>query len=150
VSERHHIVPPIYFLGALLATFVLDRYVPVATVVRAPLNLLGALFVPAGLALTLWGARLFQSARTPIRPFEQSTALVTTGIYQFTRNPMYLGMVLVLLGEALLFGTVAAFLPAPLFAWQIQRKFIVPEEAFLEEIFGQSYLEYKGRVRRWL
>jgi protein-S-isoprenylcysteine O-methyltransferase Ste14 len=83
-------------------------------------------------------------------PFTQSTALVTGGIYRWTRNPMYLGMMSGLIGLAVLLGTLSAFLPIPLFVWQIRRKFVLPEEAFLEGIFGGRYLEYKARVRRWL
>jgi protein-S-isoprenylcysteine O-methyltransferase Ste14 len=150
MSGRHRIIPPIYFFAALLAQAALHRFAPIAAIVPSPLNLAGAALVAAGLALTLWAAGLFRIARTPVRPFEPSTALVTSGVYRLTRNPMYLGMVVVLLGAALLFGTLAAFVPVPLFLWQIQRKFVVPEEAFLEGIFGEPYLAYKGRVRRWI
>jgi len=150
MGDRHRIVPPIYFFGALLGMAVLHRYVPINTIVPAPLNLAGWLFVALGLSLTLWAAGLFRIAGTPIRPFQPSTMLVITGAYRFTRNPMYLGMVLVLLGAALLLGTVAAFFPLPLFVWQVRRKFVLPEEAFLEALFGQPYRKYKSRVRRWL
>lgn len=128
----------------------LHRYVPIDTIVDTPFNRVGWLFVVLGFSLTLWAAGLFRIAGTPLRPFQQSTTLVITGVYRMTRNPMYLGMVLVLLGVALLLGTVATLFPIPLFAWQIQRKFVLPEEAFLEGLFGQPYREYKSRVRRWL
>src|SRR5262245_315977 len=143
MHPHHRVIPPIYFLAALLAAGGLHAYLPVAKVIPAPFNLVGAAVVAAGLAVTLWAAGLFRVAGTPVRPFEPSTALVTTGVYRYTRNPMYLGMVLVLVGVAVLLGTLTAFLPVPLFAWQIQRKFIVPEETFLEGIFGQPYLDYK-------
>ena len=150
MSDRHRIVPPIYFFAALLVMVGLHLYVPIDTMLHSPFNLVGWLFVAFGLSLTLWAAGLFRIAGTPIRPFRQSTMLVLAGVYRITRNPMYLGMVLVLLGMALLLGTVAAFVPIPLFVWQIQRKFVVPEEAFLEGLFGQPYVAYKSRVRRWL
>ncbi len=150
MGDRHRIVPPIYFLAALMLAAGLHLYAPIATVVPSPFNLAGALFVALGLGLALWAAGLFHAAGTPIRPFHQSTALVLSGVYRFTRNPMYLGMMLVLLGVALLLGTVSAFLPIPFFAWQIRRKFVLPEEKFLEDLFGRQYLEYKARVGRWL
>ena len=150
MSKRHPIIPPIYFFAALLAEGGLHLYAPVLAIVPAPFNLAGAPLVALGLTSTLWAAGLFRRAGTPVRPFEQSTALVIAGIYRITRNPMYLGMVLVLLGVAVLFGTAAAFLPVPLFVWQIRRKFILPEEQFLEALFGQPYLDYKARVRRWI
>ena len=83
-------------------------------------------------------------------PFERSTALVTTGLYRITRNPMYLGMLLILAGVALLSGSASTLLPIPVFAWAIQRNFIIGEERFLEQIFGAQYLDYKRQVRRWL
>jgi len=150
MADRHRIVPPIYFLASLLAMAGLHIYVPIAQVVPSPFNLAGALFVAAGLGLTLWAAGLFSAARTPIRPFLRSTALVTTGVYRFTRNPMYLGMTIVLLGAALLFGTLSPFAPIPIFIWQIRRRFVIPEEAFLAGIFGEQYAVYKSRVRRWI
>jgi protein-S-isoprenylcysteine O-methyltransferase Ste14 len=149
-AGRHRIVPPIYLFAALLAEVGLHFYFPIRTIVPSPINLGGALFVALGLALTLWAAGLFRIAGTPIRPFRQSTALVTSGVYRITRNPMYLGMALVLLGVALLLGSIAALLPIPFFVWQIQRKFVLPEEAFLEGLFGEPYLGYKARVGRWL
>jgi len=150
MSDRHRIIPPIYFFAALLAEAGLHFYLPIKALVPSPLNLVGAVFVALGLGTALWAAGLFRFAGTPVKPFEQSTTLVVSGIYRITRNPMYLGMVLVLLGAAILFGTAAAFLPMPLFVWQIRRKFVLEEERFLEGLFGQQYLEYKSRVRRWI
>jgi protein-S-isoprenylcysteine O-methyltransferase Ste14 len=147
---RHRIIPPIYFLAALLAAVGLHFYFPVWRVVPSPFNLSGGALIIVGLALVVWAAGLFRAARTPVRPFERSTSVVTSGPYRFSRNPMYLGMVLVLVGVAVLFGSLAAFVPIPLFVWQIRRKFVLPEEAFLEELFGNPYVQYKARVRRWL
>jgi protein-S-isoprenylcysteine O-methyltransferase Ste14 len=150
MDNRHPIVPPIYFFAALLAETGLYFYAPILAVVPVPINLAGALLVVLGLALTLSAAGLFRRAGTPVRPFQRSTALVISGTYRITRNPMYLGMVLVLLGVAVLLGTASAFLPIPFFVWQIRRKFVLLEEQFLEGLFGQPYLDYKARVRRWL
>jgi protein-S-isoprenylcysteine O-methyltransferase Ste14 len=94
--------------------------------------------------------RGFSKAGTPVVPFERSTALVTDGSYRLTRNPMYVGMVMILAGIALLLGTVGPWLPIPLFVWVMRSSFIIREERFLEELFGQQYLAYKSRVRRWL
>jgi protein-S-isoprenylcysteine O-methyltransferase Ste14 len=124
--------------------------VPLGVLVPSPIHLAGAVLVVAGLAIALWAAGLFRLAGTPVVPFTQSTALVTGGIYRWTRNPMYLGMIIALIGLAVVLGTISPFLPIPFFVWQIRRKFVLPEEAFLEEIFGSRYLEYKARVRRWL
>jgi protein-S-isoprenylcysteine O-methyltransferase Ste14 len=150
MTERHKIVPPIYFVLSLLAMSALHYGLPIATIIPAPLNLLGIAFVVAGLVSTFWAAGMFRRLGTPVRPFEPSTTLATGGMYRITRNPMYLGMTLFLTGTAVWLGTLSPFLPIPLFVWQIQRKFVRPEEEFLEDIFGQEYRAYKARVRRWL
>lgn len=150
MAERHRILPPFYFFGTLLLMAGLHMTVPIKILVPAPFNLVGAVLVAAGVVSAAWAAGLFHKASTPIIPFRPSTALVTGGMYRITRNPMYLGMVLALIGIAILLGTVSPFIPIPFFVWQIQRKFIRPEEEFLEEIFGQEYVAYKSRVRRWL
>ena len=79
-----------------------------------------------------------------------SDELVIVGIYNYTRNPMYLGLLTILLGLALLLGTVSSFLTIPVFIWFMNRLQIEPEEEALEELFGKSYGEYKLKVRRWL
>jgi protein-S-isoprenylcysteine O-methyltransferase Ste14 len=76
--------------------------------------------------------------------------LITYGLYRFTRNPMYLGLMLIVLGVAILQGSLAAFLPLPVFAWILQTRFVRGEERFLESLFGAEYLDYKSTVRRWI
>lgn len=148
--SKRRIVPPVYFLAALLAMTALHVWLPLARFVSPPISYFGVVLVIAGLGIAGTAAASFAKAGTPVVPFETSTTIVTTGLYRFTRNPMYLGMILVLLGVALLFGTVTPLLPIPLFVWVIRSRFVLPEEAFLEELFGAEYLAYKSRVRRWL
>ena len=83
-------------------------------------------------------------------PPVEATRLVDWGAFRFSRNPMYLGFVLVLGGVALLLGSVAPLLIPPLFAWIIQSQFIVREEAWMDGQFGEVYQAYKNRTRRWL
>ncbi|MCH7779688.1 MAG: isoprenylcysteine carboxylmethyltransferase family protein [Acidobacteria bacterium] len=87
---------------------------------------------------------------TPLKPFEESTVVVTTGMFRFTRNPMYLGMVVGLLGAAIFLGSLVSLLPVPAFIAIIHFQFIVREERFMEELFGAEYLAYKRKVRRWI
>jgi protein-S-isoprenylcysteine O-methyltransferase Ste14 len=75
---------------------------------------------------------------------------VTAGPYRYTRNPMYVGLTLILLGAWLLLGTASAMLPIAVFVWFIQERFIRGEERFLDQIFGEEYRGYKSRVRRWI
>jgi protein-S-isoprenylcysteine O-methyltransferase Ste14 len=128
----------------------LNALLPVARIVRPPYSYVGILPVVVGTLLSVHAYRGFVRAGTPIVPFERSTTLVTTGPYRITRNPMYLGLVLVLAGLATMFGTVSPWLPIPFFVWILHANFIRGEERFLEELFGQRYVAYKSRVRRWL
>jgi len=102
-----------------------------------------------GLALAASGVISFNKAGTAIRPFESSTFLVTDGLYRYTRNPMYLGMVILLIGVATYLGSLTPYIVIPVFFLIIQQCFIKHEEPFLENIFGQEYLDYKDKVRRW-
>ena len=93
---------------------------------------------------------MFSRAGTTIKPFEESSALVTHGPYYFSRNPIYIGLVFALIGVGLAMGTIAPFAVVPIFIWLIHRRFILPEEAMLERTFGAAYAEYERQVRRWL
>jgi len=144
------LVPPVYFLVALLLMGFFHRVFPGAYVVQAPYRYGGVVLIGLALGLIVWAAFLFRRAGTNIRPFLPATALVTGGPYEFTRNPMYLGMAGVLLGTAVYMGSITPFIVIPAFMALIGERFIVPEEAKLEAAFGRQYLDYKARVRRWL
>ncbi len=144
------IIPPVYFLVTVVIMTVLNYFAPIRHILHPPVTYSGAIFIVIGFIITIWSAVLFNKAGTAIKPFDESTHLVTKGMYQVTRNPMYLGMVVILLGIALLFGTFTPFIPIPIFVWLIQTIFINNEEIALERTFGDEYREYKERVRRWL
>ncbi|HEX2803318.1 MAG TPA: isoprenylcysteine carboxylmethyltransferase family protein [Sphingomicrobium sp.] len=98
----------------------------------------------------LAGAGLFHRLRTAIIPFKPASRLVTSGIYRWTRNPMYLGMALIYAGIAVLFDSLLALVLLIPVLIIIQLYVIAREEAYLERTFGDEYLAYKARVRRWL
>jgi protein-S-isoprenylcysteine O-methyltransferase Ste14 len=100
----------------------------------------------------VWSALLFFRSQTTVNPMkpENSNKIVTSGTYRFTRNPMYVGLLMVLLGYAIWLGAITPFLLLPLFVVLITTQQIIPEEEMLERNFGQEYLDYKQRVRRWL
>jgi len=144
------IVPPVYFLITIVIMATFDYFVPMGNIQHPLVTYSGAILIAIGFIIVVWSATLFGKAGTPIKPFEESTQLVTGGMYQVTRNPMYLGMVLILVGIALLFGTISPFIPIPFFIWLIQTIFIFNEEILMEETFGDEYKEYKKKIRRWL
>jgi protein-S-isoprenylcysteine O-methyltransferase Ste14 len=148
--ESRFLVPPVYFLVALLLMGFFHRVAPWVQVLDVPYRYAGIVLMGLALCLIAWAGFLFRRAGTSIRPFLPSSALVLEGPYKFTRNPMYLGMAGILLGAAVYMGSITPFVVIPAFMALITERFIVPEEAKLEAAFGGQYLEYKKRVRRWL
>jgi protein-S-isoprenylcysteine O-methyltransferase Ste14 len=111
---------------------------------------LGAALFVAGGALTVLGAQTFARAGTTLKPFERTQTLVTSGLYRFTRNPMYLGLVAMLFGAALALGTPAPWLAAAALWLTLQLRFIRNEERALAAGLGEPYERYRRSVPRWL
>jgi len=148
--QKPRLYPLVWLLIALLVIYLLDRWLPVAGLLPPPLHRIGALIMLPGILILLHSGASFIKAKTGLLPFSDATTLVTGGLYRYTRNPMYLGMVFFLLGVALFLGSLSALIPVAAFAWIIDRQFIRDEEIFLTGIFGDEYKEYKKRVRRWI
>ena len=149
-APSRRIMPPVWLVIAMLATYVLDRWLPIAEIFPWPWYLVGAPLILLGIIMTASSAGAFKRAGTPVVPFEPSTALVVRGWYRLTRNPMYLGLALVLAGVGVLQGSVGALAPLPAFIAGLHFRFILGEERFLEEIFGEEFRAYRSRVRRWV
>lgn len=111
-----------------------------------------SLFIGIGLAFDLVSVAAFLKARTTVTPLapEKASSLVTGGLYRFTRNPMYLGMLLILTGIAILLAVPGNIVWLAMFVAYITVFQIKPEEALLERKFGEEYRTYRSRVRRWL
>ena len=146
------IFPPL--IAAIIAAcmWLLQRYLPVMELIPVEWKGVGLFFVAIALVIDLWSLFLFSRARTTFHPLklDNTSALVTSGMYRLTRNPMYLGLLLLLTGVAIWLGGLTPFLMLPLFVWIITNHQIIHEERILEEKFEQHYLEYKQKVRRWL
>jgi protein-S-isoprenylcysteine O-methyltransferase Ste14 len=125
---------------------------PILQLPRLVRVLVAAVLGATGVAVALGGVMSFRRAKTTVNPLkpETSVALVSTGVYSFTRNPMYLGMVLALFAWAAYLSSIWSFVGPVLFALYITRFQIVPEERALDRLFGAPFAEYKKRVRRWL
>jgi len=144
--------PPLIYVGGLMLGIAAERllHLPRLGLGSEIRDLLGALFVIAGFAISFAGAGLFLRRGTAIIPFKPATRLVTTGIYRWTRNPMYLGMALIYLGVAAFFNSLSSLVLLPLVLAIVQTQVIAREEAYLERAFGAEYVAYKKRVRAWI
>jgi protein-S-isoprenylcysteine O-methyltransferase Ste14 len=149
-KPRRFIFPPIWLVIGLVMIFVLSEYLPLARFNSGFATGLGSFAILIGLALLVHAGGMFKAAETDMIPFQNVTALVTTGVYRVTRNPMYLGMALVLLGTSITVGAYAGLFVAPIFMAIIEFRFIRPEEAMLRELFGADFDAYSKLVRRWL
>ncbi len=148
--SRRKILPPTYFYAAIGLMVALAVLLPGARVLPVPWNFLGLVPLIAGVGIAFWAEREFKHYGTTVIPFEQSSVLVTSGAFQYTRNPMYVGFILALAGIALLLGSLTPFLVILVFAVLITAVFIRAEERMLQEEFGQEFQEYRQKVRRWI
>jgi protein-S-isoprenylcysteine O-methyltransferase Ste14 len=148
--EEKKMLPPAYFLVAIVLMAALNLFAPITKLIAFPWNLLGLVPLVCGIALNLVADGAFKKAGTTVKPFEGSNALVTTGVFRISRNPMYLGLVLIVAGIAALLGSLSPFLVVPVFAVLLDRRFMTAEERMLEETFGATWREYQKRVRRWI
>ena len=143
-------LPPTYLLTSLILLAGLWALLPGPRIIEAPWNLLGVELGVLGVGLNLVGNRQFQKAKTAMNPFGQPRVLVTTGVFRYSRNPMYLGMVLLVLGIAMLVGRATPFV-APALLWiALKYRFIAHEERAMAERFGEDYTLYQTCVRRWV
>jgi len=145
------IPPPIYMLIFATIMWLFNLYYPQY---KWSFNTkyLGIGIILLGLTIDLGSLVGFLISKTTINPMkpENTQTLVTTGMHRFSRNPMYLGLLLTLTGWSFYIGTVSAILLIPLFVLVLTKMQIEPEEMILEELFGQPYIKYKVKVRRWI
>lgn len=123
---------------------------PLRTLLTWPYTVNGWILFVLGLLVAIFVNRQFARYETTIKPFEESTTLITDGLFAISRNPIYLASVIGLIGFWLGLGTVSPVIVIPIYVWLITTRFIVVEEAMLEARFGDTYREYMVSTRRWL
>jgi len=116
------------------------------------INILALVFLIIAIIMIVLSINKFKKNRTTISPLRpnKTSSLITSGIYNYTRNPMYLGLLLMLFSTALFIKNFISFLIIPLFVIFINKNQILPEEQILENIFGEEYRNYKKKVKRWI
>jgi protein-S-isoprenylcysteine O-methyltransferase Ste14 len=144
------IPPPVLLLIYIFATFLLNWLLPLPFAFPSILVWVGYLLVLAGFGLPFSAASRFMRARTTLDPHGSTTEIVTSGPYRFSRNPIYLGFVLLLVGLSFAFRSYWGLILSPLLMLSLYQLVIKHEEAYLEKKFWNVYTSYKSRVRRWL
>ena len=150
MKSQTRMMPPTYFAIAIAIMICLHFILPEAQLVYGGWRLLGILIIAIGFAIPFSAKVMFGRKGTPMKPFSQATELVQNGPYRWTRNPMYLGLVIMLTGFGICLGTLLPFIIIPPFIVLIDRRVIVVEEKMLREIFGEAYDNYCKQVRRWI
>ena len=143
-------MPPTWLLIAIIIMLTLHFLFPVSLMIPRLWNLLGLISMFLGVTINLIADKAFHLAHTTDKPFEESSVLVTDGVFQISRNPMYLGFVMVLIGIAVLLRSLSPYLIIFAFVFLIYRIYISVEERMLAEKFGAAWEQYKSRTRRWL
>lgn len=143
------IPPPVWLLGMIVVALVVDALIQLPAIVQQ--RPAGIALIVAGLALAMWARLTFQRNSAEIYPWSEThSALVTSGPFRFSRNPMYLGLHVIGLGVALVAGTWLMWL-VPVVLFVLVNFVIVPfEERSMERVFGDAYRAYQASVRRWI
>lgn len=141
--------PPHYLL-VLSLCMLLTRYFGDSSPQTLPIIIIGLGLIGLGFLLAFNSIARFIRAKTGVVPFSESTTLITEGFYKYTRNPMYVGMNSFLLGLILILKNPLNIIFLIIFFFVVRNMFVLKEEVQMEETFGEDYLTYKGKVRRWL
>jgi len=141
-------MPPTYFYLFILLTIILHFIFPIKQIINYPFNLLGIILIVLGITIDFSAWLLFINKKTTQNPFKNPNKLIIKGVYKISRNPMYLGMLSILLGLSVLLGSLITFIFPILFIILMEILFIPLEEKNMEKTFGKKYLGYKNKVRR--
>ncbi|HLO16821.1 MAG TPA: isoprenylcysteine carboxylmethyltransferase family protein [Anaerolineales bacterium] len=144
------IQPPVLVLIHIVLAFALTRFLALPWVVPPTLQISGLLLVFLGFLFGIAALLVFRRAHTTLNPHGSVSRLVTSGIYRFTRNPIYLGFLLMLIGIPLNSGSYWGILLAPIMVVLFNKLVIEHEEDYLAQKFGSDYESYKLNVRRWI
>jgi protein-S-isoprenylcysteine O-methyltransferase Ste14 len=142
--------PPLIYLGGLVVGLALSALVPVPILPRGLGYVLGSALIVVAVLLLVWGVRMMRHAGTSIKTYVPTTALVTTGPIRFSRNPLYVSLTLCYVGIALAVQSLWSLLLLLVVLVVMQHGVIFREERYLERRFGEDYVRYKERVRRWI
>jgi protein-S-isoprenylcysteine O-methyltransferase Ste14 len=144
------IPPPIIALICIVINY-LSTYL--LNPIKFPnIEIIGGLILLLGVVTAVLATLLFKKDKTTVDPMnpEETTTLVTNGIFSITRNPMYLGLFLSISSTILFFGSWFGIIVLMFFVWYINKFQIIPEEEAMEKLFGNKYSEYRQKVRRWI
>jgi protein-S-isoprenylcysteine O-methyltransferase Ste14 len=150
--DRAHVIvsPTVIFAGVLVLGFGLDMFWPAPFLPEGWGFPLGLIVIFAAVNIKLFAAREMVRVKTNLKIRKPANDIATSGLYSASRNPLYIGMILLNIGIGCVVNSLWIFLLSAGLAFTLQKGVIEPEEAYLERKFGDKYLRYKAKVRRWI
>ena len=142
--------PPLVFLIFLLAAYGVQHFWPIGIGISSGFKYIGVGVIMLGVCIVILASLSFKRAKTNIEPWKPTTKIISTGIYAYSRNPIYVGFFLILIGIGIFlnsFWILISFIPSAVLIYYIAIK---KEEVYLEKKFGEEYIHYKNKVRRWV
>jgi len=151
-SPRVYIPPPFFYVATFLLSLLVGKFVPLSTAFfQKPITQkLAAVFIFIGIMFIFPAVLRFLKSKNTLVTVLPANSLQTTGIYAYTRNPMYLGLLFMYTGIAIMLGNWWTFLFIPIVILVVTYAVIRKEEDYLERAFGQAYVDYRKKVRRWV
>ena len=143
------LLPPTFFIICIVSAIIFNFIKPI-TIIIYPYNFIGFIFLFIGLYLSLKGSNQFQKAETNINTFDEPDKIIKDGLFKFTRNPMYLGFGIALLGISIILGNLQSFIILIFFILITDQWYIKFEEKMMINKFGKEYIDYKMKTRRWI
>lgn len=150
MHEKPRMMPTAYFLIMLILSVGLHFIFPLMKIIHFPYNLTGIILLFLGIYLNIWTDILLKKNETTVKPHKKPSCLICKGPFLISRHPMYLGMLLILLGVNVIQGTLLPFIIPIIFVIYMESIFIPMEEKILEDEFKEKYLQYRENVRRWI
>jgi len=147
---KKNIMPPTYFFVLLITSIIIHFIAPIKKIIPHPYHYAGIVLIIFGLAINILTDNLFKKHKTTIKPNEKPSSFIIAGPFRLSRNPMYLGMLSILLGTSFLLKSASSFLPPLIFIIIMKTMFIPIEEENMLNQFGEKYANYKNKVRRWI
>lgn len=146
---QRKLLPPTLFIICAVLSIILSFITPIQ-IINYPYDLIGTIFLFIGLMISRSGSNQFQKAKTNINTFDEPDKLIKEGLFNYSRNPMYLGFVIALSGISIILGTISAFIILIIFILITDQWYIKFEEKMMIKKFGDKYVAYMKTTRRWI
>ena len=150
MKQKSKILPPTYFYTLLIFLIIFHFIFPLIYFIKPPLSYLGVIPIILGILINILTDNLFKKKETTVKPYEKPSKLIVEGPFRFSRHPMYLGMILILVGIAIFLGSIITVIFPITFFLLMEIIFIPHEEKQMQKQFKNEYNSYKKKVRKWI